>query len=139
MRLLQINLNHCEAAQDLLYQEVKDLDIDVAIIAEPYKVPSNGAWISDTNKWTAIYICGKFPIQEILSNTEKGIVAAKVNGIHIFSCYAPPRLNDHEFSTMLEKIVDEARRKKPTIIAGDFNAWEPNGAVGAQTAGETFF
>lgn len=123
MRILQINLNHCEAAQDLLYQEVKDLNIDVAIIAEPFSVPLNGAWISDTNMWTAIFACGKYPIQEILTSAEKGIVSAKINGIHIFSCYAPPRLNAQEFSSMLDKIVDDARRKKPTIIAGDFNAW----------------
>lgn len=123
MRILQINLNHCEAAQDLLYQEVKDLNIDVAIIAEPYRVPLNGAWISDTKKWTAIYVCGKYPIQEIHTSAEQGIVSAKINGIHIFSCYAPPRLNAQEFTTMLDKIVDDARRIKPTIIAGDFNAW----------------
>lgn len=34
MNILQLNLNHCEAAQDLLSQAVRDLDIDIAIISE---------------------------------------------------------------------------------------------------------
>lgn len=123
MRFLQINLNHCEAAQDLLYQEVKELDIDVAIIAEPYRVPANGAWISDKQKWSAIFICGSYPIQEVITNSESGVVAAKINGINIFSCYAPPRLTTPNYLSMLEKMADNTRGKHPIIIAGDFNAW----------------
>nr|XP_014274321.1 uncharacterized protein LOC106679591 [Halyomorpha halys] len=38
MRIIQHNLNHCEAAQDLLWLTVKDLRIDLAILSEQYKI-----------------------------------------------------------------------------------------------------
>ncbi|CAB0042218.1 unnamed protein product [Trichogramma brassicae] len=37
MRILQLNLNHCEAAQDLLCDTISKLRIDVAILFEQYK------------------------------------------------------------------------------------------------------
>lgn len=37
MRLIQINLNHCEAAQDLLAQTIREKNIDVVILSEPYR------------------------------------------------------------------------------------------------------
>ncbi|CAB0041825.1 unnamed protein product [Trichogramma brassicae] len=48
---------------------------------------------------------------------------ARISGIYSFSVYAPPRLADVEFSTLLTNITEEARGKRPLIIAGDFNAW----------------
>ncbi|CAB0032353.1 unnamed protein product, partial [Trichogramma brassicae] len=36
-RILQLNLNHCEAAQDLLCDTISKLRIDVAILCEQYK------------------------------------------------------------------------------------------------------
>ena len=36
MRLLQHNINHCEAAHDLLTQTLREIKRDVAIIADPY-------------------------------------------------------------------------------------------------------
>lgn len=123
MRVIQINLNHCEAAQDLLYQEIVELKADVAIISEPFQIPANGMWLADREKWSAIYACGNYPIQEIPLDTESGVIAAKINGIYFYSCYAPPRLNIQEFNMLLDKIADNARGRHPTIIAGDFNAW----------------
>ncbi|CAB0044052.1 unnamed protein product [Trichogramma brassicae] len=40
-----------------------------------------------------------------------------------FSVYAPPRLSEREFSTLLANITEEARGRRPLVIAGDFNAW----------------
>ncbi|CAB0034123.1 unnamed protein product, partial [Trichogramma brassicae] len=37
--------------------------------------------------------------------------------------YAPPKLADVEFSALVTNITEEARGKRPLIIAGDFNAW----------------
>ncbi|CAB0039252.1 unnamed protein product [Trichogramma brassicae] len=37
MRILQLNLNHCEAAQDLLCDTISKLRINVAILCEQYK------------------------------------------------------------------------------------------------------
>lgn len=35
MKILQLNLNHCEAAHDLLMQTVRELKIELVLIAEP--------------------------------------------------------------------------------------------------------
>ncbi|KAL7299037.1 hypothetical protein TKK_0008132 [Trichogramma kaykai] len=48
---------------------------------------------------------------------------ARIGGIFFFSVYAPPRLSGIEFSTLLANITEEARGKRPLIIAGDFHAW----------------
>lgn len=38
MKALQINLNHCWAAQQLLAQTMKDRSTDVILVSEYYKV-----------------------------------------------------------------------------------------------------
>ncbi|CAB0028752.1 unnamed protein product [Trichogramma brassicae] len=48
---------------------------------------------------------------------------ARINGIYLFSVYAPPRLADVEFSALLTNIIEEAWNKRLLIVAGDFNAW----------------
>ena len=64
MRLIQINLFHCKAAQDLLVQRVKEEDIEVAIISEHYRVPRNSTWITDGSGTAAIWICGSLPFHQ---------------------------------------------------------------------------
>lgn len=123
MRFVQINLNNCEAAQDLLMQRITEIAADVAIISEPYRQMDGSIWIVDKAKKAAIWACGSFPFQEYTVREEKGYVVGKVNGIYVFSCYAPPSLTPHEFDELMDKIADEAKRFHPKIIAGDFNAW----------------
>ncbi|XP_070068165.1 uncharacterized protein [Drosophila takahashii] len=37
MQLIQLNLNHCRTAQDLLTQTVREVGTEVAILSEPYR------------------------------------------------------------------------------------------------------
>lgn len=97
MRFLQINLNHCRTAQDLIGQMAAEVEADVVIISEPYRALDDRIWTTDKTKKAAIWTCGKFPFQEIAVKEERGYVVAKVNNIFIFSCYAPPSLSPHEF------------------------------------------
>ena len=53
-RILQINLNHCVVAQDLLSQLVREEKTDVVIISEEYRDLENPNWVVDTNKKAAI-------------------------------------------------------------------------------------
>ncbi|XP_066906360.1 uncharacterized protein, partial [Halyomorpha halys] len=78
MRIIQLNLNHCEAAQDLLWQTVKDLRIDVAILSEQYKNLENVAWISDITGRAAIWACGRQDITEATQDPTCGFVWAKI-------------------------------------------------------------
>ncbi|CAB0029774.1 unnamed protein product [Trichogramma brassicae] len=60
-----LNLNHCEAAQDLLCDTISKLRIDVAILCEQYKnlAPPN-TWLADADGQAAIWVHGGIPVQE---------------------------------------------------------------------------
>lgn len=124
MEIVQLNLNHCEMAQDLLWQSVAEMKLDVALISEPYKVPTNNKnWVTDKAQMTALFVCGKYPIQEIISNGCEGFVIVKVNGVYFCSCYAPPRWSLEDFETMLDTLSSLLINRRPVIIGGDLNAW----------------
>lgn len=124
MEVTQINLNHCDVAQQLLWQSTTETKCDVAIIAEPYRVPpDNGNWVSDRAGMAAIQVMGRFPIQEVVHSADEGFVIAKVNGVFVCSCYAPPRWTLEQFHQMLDALTVNLVGRKPVVIGGDFNAW----------------
>ncbi|CAB0038087.1 unnamed protein product, partial [Trichogramma brassicae] len=124
MRILQLNLNHCEAAQDLLCDSISKLRIDVAILCEQYKnlAPAN-TWLADADGQAAIWVHEEIPVQERPARVHPYFAWARIGGIFFFSVYAPPRLSEREFSALLANITEEARGRRPLVIAGDFNAW----------------
>uniref|UniRef100_A0ABD2WIQ8 Uncharacterized protein n=1 Tax=Trichogramma kaykai TaxID=54128 RepID=A0ABD2WIQ8_9HYME len=57
MRILQLNLNHCRSAQNLLSQTARKLGINVAIVCDQYKNPGpHYTWIADSNKQADIWV-----------------------------------------------------------------------------------
>ncbi|CAB0029288.1 unnamed protein product [Trichogramma brassicae] len=124
MRILQLNLNHCRSAQNLLSQTVRELGINVAIVCDQYKNPGpHYTWIADSNRQAAIWVRGGLPVQDRPSRPLPFFTWARVSDVYIFSVYAPPRLSNAEFSALLANVVEEAQHQRPLIIAGDFNAW----------------
>lgn len=124
MEVTQINLNHCDTAQQLLWQSTTETKCDVAIIAEPYRVPTdNGNWVADRAGMAAILVTGRYPIQEVATNRHEGFVVAKINGIFVCSCYAPPRWTLEQFHHMLDELTGVLIGRRPVVIGGDFNAW----------------
>ncbi|CAB0027969.1 unnamed protein product [Trichogramma brassicae] len=124
MRILQLNLNYCEAAQDLLCDTISKLRIDVAILCEQNKnlAPPN-IWLADADSQAAIWVQVGIPVQERPARVHPYLSWARIGGIFFFSVYAPPRLSDIEFSALLANITKEARGRRPLVITGDFNAW----------------
>lgn len=123
-RFLQTNLNHCRAAQDLLCQALVEKSTDVAIISEPYarSILGDTRWILDRSERAALGVMNDtFTVGEV--EREDGFVAAKVNGVTVYSCYASPNSSIANFRTLLDKLEQSVRRKQgDIIIAGDFNA-----------------
>ncbi|XP_062557410.1 uncharacterized protein LOC134222282 [Armigeres subalbatus] len=112
------------ADEHLLWQSARDSKCDVAIISDPYRIPpGNGNWVADEAGTAAICTVGRYPYQEIVYRAAEGFVIAKVNGIYICSCYAPPRWTIDQFNRMLDKVAEELIDRRPVVIAGDFNAW----------------
>lgn len=133
MKLLQLNLNHCVAEQDLLAQSVQELRVDVAILSEQYKNLDTQPWEADATGRAAIWFCGRRPFQETMTRRESGFVWVKVDGIYLYSCYASP--ND-QLEDFIYRLVSDARGRSPVIIAGDFNAWAVDwGSVETNTRG----
>ena len=71
LKVLQINLNHCVEAQDLLSQTVCKEKMDVVIIADQYRNLDGLSWKTDAASSAAIWACGKHPIQEVMKNPEE--------------------------------------------------------------------
>ncbi|XP_015119319.1 uncharacterized protein LOC107042686 [Diachasma alloeum] len=116
MRVLQLNLNHCEAAHDLLMQTVRELEIDLALISQPYRHLAIQPWVTDTTTRAVIWSCGMCPFQSVINCGEAYFVAAKLEGIRFYRCYAPPSLTFDEFT-------HESPISFPEAVAGDFNSW----------------
>lgn len=123
MRILQHNLNHCEAAHDLMTQLVREMKIDLVIIADPYIRPKTQAWITDVTGKAAVWSCNGRPFEDQPDSTQRGFVRVKLGGVHFYSVYAPPSLNTGEFTDLLDSLVKDAKEHFPSVIAGDFNAW----------------
>lgn len=124
MRVLQLNLNHCEAAQDLLTQTVREMNIDVAILCEQYRnIVGLQSWVSDATNRAAVWICGNSPVQDVMQVPRDGFTWIKGFGVYFYSVYAAPSASLEEFEELLDRLIDDARERRPLIIAGDFNAW----------------
>ena len=122
MKILQHNLNHCEAAHDLLTQTVRDREIDLVIIADPYTRLNTQAWVTDATGITAIWSCKNRPFEDQLDITQKGFVKVKVGNVNLYSVSAPPSLTINEFKDLLDRLAMDARKHCPRVLAGDFNA-----------------
>ena len=64
MRVLQHNINHCEAAHDLLTQMVRDMKIDMAIIADPYIKSNSQAWVTDATGKAVTWSCSNSSFED---------------------------------------------------------------------------
>ncbi|GBP95659.1 hypothetical protein EVAR_67865_1 [Eumeta japonica] len=122
MRILQLNINHCEAAHDLLVQTVREQKIDLVLISEPYKHLNGQPWETDSTTIAVIWSCGKLPFQGVINNDNAGFIAS-VDGIRFYSCYAPPSFTIVDFIDFLDRLTEDAKQYYPVAIAGDFNAW----------------
>lgn len=123
MKILQLNINHCKAAHDLLMQTVRELKVDLVFLSEPYKHLTGQPWETDITAKAVVWSCGKLPFQSVVNNGSAGFVAASVDGIRFYSCYAPPSLSIAEFTDFLDRLTEDAKQHQPVAIAGDFNAW----------------
>lgn len=122
MKFIQININHCAAAQDLLTQTISELKIDIAIISEQYKDLEKNVWEKDLSGRAAVWACGTLAIEEGMKHPREGFSRIKIGGIYVYSCYISPNIGLPEFKGIIENLVYDASRHNPIIIGGDFNA-----------------
>lgn len=125
VKILQINLNKCRAAQELLEHSAMDKEYDIVIISEPYRIKE--FWFADQQGDAAIWLTAKYlqankPIKVI--HKGRGFVAANIGNTFVISVYLPPSLkltNYKERILEIERLVLQ-QRPEEIFICGDFNA-----------------
>ena len=93
MRILQINLNRCKLAQDMMHQCAIELRPDIIIISEPNRQLPH--WFNDTKGDASIWVTllnGKLP-DETSEVKSDGIVGVRVGDVFCFSGYCSPNIN----------------------------------------------
>ncbi|XP_063634867.1 uncharacterized protein LOC134805503 [Cydia splendana] len=125
IEFLQGNLNHDAKAQDLFHQSMAQWSINIAIVAEPYKVPDRIDWAGDLDGTVAITTrsaAGSNPFKSVIKG--HGCVAAVCGDLAVVGVYFSPNKTLAEFESFLVEVGALVGRLHPTpvIVAGDFNA-----------------
>lgn len=128
IKFIQINLNHCCEAQNLLQQEMISQQIEIAIISEPYRNINAPEWIGDVKGKVAVWWNPRLLSSSCVAcHRGDGYVLTKIKDMIIISVYNSPK---SDLEKMLEEITEHIAqiKYKNIIVAGDFNArsvlWE---------------
>lgn len=127
IKVIQVNLNHCWAAQQLLDQTLVERNSDVALISDYYRP------MSDANRWTAsadgkcaILICGNSITMIAEKGAGIGYAWVRTSNSLMYSCYCSPNCTLDEFDDFLggleSSIRNQALNTDIVIVAGDFNS-----------------
>jgi len=104
---MKINLNHCEAAHDLVSQSVREIQADIALMSEPYKKTPGPNYILNAKKCAAILTIGSSRPKQVRVGSY--FIRATVNELFIYSCYLPQRLTLPDFTSVLDELVGGER------------------------------
>jgi len=126
-KVLQVNLNHCWAAQQLLLQTVAELSVDVIIVCDYYRpLEHRPQWVDSADGKCAVYIPSRSAAIVSDHGSGQGFAWAKVGGKLVYSCYCTPNCTIDEFDNFLsgleESIAQLAVAGIDLVVAGDFNA-----------------
>ena len=126
-KVIQINLNRCRAAHDLLEQTIRKWEIDIVLASEPNKKRAAGnEWTTNADKSTAIRLSNtgrsknKRITQEGWGSSFNWVTID--NNFTLFSVYLSPNLDQENLENMLHELGQAIRNTKGNIaIGGDFN------------------
>lgn len=129
MKILQINLNRCRNAHDLLEETVNRRGIGICLLSEPNKAiitRKKSGWRSDKERDTAVWWTGHSTDRGVRASGDgEGFSWLEVDGVGVFySCYFSPNRGIENFEDFLEGLAQsmESHRGKGIVITGDFNA-----------------
>ncbi|XP_060665724.1 uncharacterized protein LOC132798011 [Drosophila nasuta] len=118
MKIMQLNLN-----QDLLLESVRENEVDVCVLSEPFRPGFGADWRCDHTGKAAIWVCGRNPHQFGHQQADGGFVRALVGSVWVYSVYLAPSLPISDFANTLDRLAADVRDHSPAFVAGDFNAW----------------
>lgn len=56
LRILQINLQNSREAQDILFKNMADWQVDLAVVEKPNNIPCSSVWSGDETSKAAIVL-----------------------------------------------------------------------------------
>lgn len=126
-QVLQVNLNHCWVAQQLLLQTVAERGIDVVIVSDYNRQMGGSAqqWVASSDSKCAIYVANS---TAYISDRGGGVgfAWARIGSTLFYSCYFTPNCTIQEFDQFLGDLDASIRNQTiaglDTIVAGDFNS-----------------
>lgn len=121
IKCIQVNLNNCKVAQDLLYATANEQDSSLLFVSEYYSDSGNN-WYYDKKRKATIVNLTRFK-PETVDGGEDGFVRAEISGIQIYSCYWSPNTSIDLYEDFFSRLEISIRYAGPNIlITGDFNA-----------------
>jgi len=123
IRVLQINVGVCRAAQDLALATAAEKDADVIAFSEQYRDrDEENGWYADASGRAEIVVLSDQHIQ-IVGPRQQGFRRIQLNGYRLYSCYCSPNVALSNFENFLSALETSVKGSPcPTIITGDFNA-----------------
>ena len=125
LRLLQINLNRCRGAHDLMDRNAGQQEVDLCLVSEPNKAATGATnWYTDDEKDVAIWCSNPRGVTISRWGRGNGFVFVQVDDVLLYSCYCSPNSSRQEFDSFLEEISRSIEREGSDnfVVAGDFNA-----------------
>jgi hypothetical protein len=121
-RLLQCNLGRWRRAHDL--QTIREGDVALATVAEPYRVPDVPNWIGDLDGLTAVTWTLTLDAFGALLDRGSGYVAVEWAGIAVVAVYVSPNSGLAAFGDFLDDVGECVKRCFPrqVLVLRDFNA-----------------
>lgn len=121
LKFLQVNLNRCKAAQDLMFQTTKELGIDIILGQEPNRSKSKNL-LCDINCDTFIYTNKQMAVKYI--HKDIGFVSVECTKLALISCYFSPNKDLEQYKDFLKRLQTYICniKNKIIVIGGDFNA-----------------
>ena len=141
IKTLQINLNRCHEAHDLLEQSLETEKYDLAVVSEPNqaRMPGSG-WETDLRGDAAIWTSRRMQGVTRARGRGEGFVWLDFGETVVYSCYISPNVSIgtyDEFLQRLETSIEGQSRTRLIIVAGDFNAWSEDwGSTTTKAEGE---
>ncbi|KAH8288078.1 hypothetical protein KR054_005197, partial [Drosophila jambulina] len=109
MKVVQLNLNHYAAAQDLLSQTTREYGVELAALSEPYRVGSSPNWAADTTGKATLWTCGAGATRLSHVLASNGFVRGMVGNWWVYSVYLAPSLSLPAFCDRVDRLASDAR------------------------------
>ncbi|XP_025405681.1 uncharacterized protein LOC112679947 [Sipha flava] len=127
LRVLQVNLNHCWTAQQLLAQTILERNVDVVIASDHYRgFDDDPRWFEIVDRKCGVLVTRRSSVLITEKGAGTGFAWAKVSESVFYCCYCTPNCSLQEFDEFLNGLEGSVQchsaRDVRLVIAGDFNA-----------------